>query len=329
MAVPDDQIDDPRNVFVPGPTLGRRLDDAGRQLARRHLPDFAWAYPLLRAIARAERLGTAPSDRFARQEVPPEGPHLTDPVRLAGGRRTRAPAAGGHDGQAAGERQVGPDAPPGAAPVEVGAGGHPPGERQPSAPGPRPAGQPLAPDVRFRLRGVAGPAADVLRVHQGQAADALARAHHADAVTVGQDVHFRAGRFAPRDPAGFGLLAHEATHVEMLIRRGARARATADEGGEEGAALVRERRARRDAGLGAVPAGRGPAARHAAAATRPSANPPVPGTGPAAPSPSRPMAARTERDAGNAPLALDLDGLRRDLVEDLMRQLRTEFERGA
>jgi hypothetical protein len=40
------------------------------------------------------------------------------------------------------------------------------------------------------------------------------------------------------------------------------------------------------------------------------------------------MAARTDRDAGNAPLALDLEGLRRDLVEDLMRQLRTEFERG-
>jgi hypothetical protein len=144
-------------------------------------------------------------------------------------------------------------------------------------------------------------------------------------VTVGRNVHFRAGRFAPRDPAGFGLLAHEATHVETLIRRGARARPTAD---EEGAALVRERRARRDAGLVAAPAGRGPAARRAAAAARQSANPPVPATGAAAPSPNRPMAARTDRDAGNAPLALDLEGLRRDLVEDLMRQLRTEFERG-
>ena len=47
------------------------------------------------------------------------------------------------------------------------------------------AGRPLPDDVRWRLRDVAGPAADALRVHDDGAADALARAHRADAVTVG------------------------------------------------------------------------------------------------------------------------------------------------
>jgi hypothetical protein len=55
--------------------------------------------------------------------------------------------------------------------------------------------------------------------------------------------------------------------------------------------------------------------------------PQSPGTSPS----FRPMAASMDRDAESvppSPAALDLDGLRRGLIRDIMCQLRNEFERG-
>jgi hypothetical protein len=54
--------------------------------------------------------------------------------------------------------------------------------------------------------------ADV-RVHADATAAASARAVHAQAYTVGRDIVFDSGRYAPQDRAGRGLLAHELTHV--------------------------------------------------------------------------------------------------------------------
>jgi len=52
-----------------------------------------------------------------------------------------------------------------------------------------------------------------VRVHTGDRAAASAEAVHAAAYTVGQNVVFAAGRYAPETPAGRRLLAHELTHV--------------------------------------------------------------------------------------------------------------------
>src|SRR3954451_11440659 len=52
-----------------------------------------------------------------------------------------------------------------------------------------------------------------VRVHTGPAAAALCRALDARAFTLGRDVVFGAGQYAPARPAGRRLLAHELAHV--------------------------------------------------------------------------------------------------------------------
>jgi hypothetical protein len=188
-----------------------------------------------------------------------------------------------------------------------------------------PEGRPLSPDVRRTLHDVLGPgagrAADALRVHDGAAADTLARAHRADAVTVGRDVHFRRGRYRPSDDAGFALLVHEATHVLALLEPGAAwHRATGGGRRDEEARAQAAERAGRAAPRSPLPAV--PRAARAAA-------PPVPNPVPTSPTP-HPMTAVQDRDVTPAAAAApDLEALRRGLVDELMRRLRTEFERGA
>src|SRR5262249_20343241 len=64
-----------------------------------------------------------------------------------------------------------------------------------------------------------------VRVHADAKADASARAIGALAYTVGRDVVFRAGRYAPLTSAGRQLIAHELAHVlqqgggELMVRR--------------------------------------------------------------------------------------------------------------
>jgi hypothetical protein len=52
-----------------------------------------------------------------------------------------------------------------------------------------------------------------VRVHTGQKADASARSINAQAYTVGNDVVFQSGKYAPETPSGMHTLAHELTHV--------------------------------------------------------------------------------------------------------------------
>jgi hypothetical protein len=82
-------------------------------------------------------------------------------------------------------------------------------------------GKPVPPVARERLRELIGPEVHEARIHVNEPADALARAAHARAVTVGKDIYFRSDAFVPDTPAGLGLLAHELTHVAESERPGA------------------------------------------------------------------------------------------------------------
>jgi hypothetical protein len=194
-------------------------------------------------------------------------------------------------------------------------------------------GRPLPADVTSRLRPLVGEGVEAVRVHDDEAADTRARAHRADAVTVGNDVYFRAGRLQPREPRGFALLVHEATHVVERMRPGAswRRATSGGSGEEERLALYREAYA-----LGQPTAPAGPV-------SGPFSGPPVnlpvnlgaavPAAAPApasSPTPAaRPMTAATDRVVGApAAAAIDLEALRAGLVRDLIGQLRDEFERG-
>ncbi|MCX4759754.1 DUF4157 domain-containing protein [Streptomyces sp. NBC_01275] len=301
-------------------TLGVRLDAQGRRLTARLAPRFPWAGPLRAVAERAADRATAFEGRYERSETAPpeEGrrPQSLPWARPSGPPRSTSP----HASPPTGARAV---ADPSADP----AAGTTPAAADPAV------GRPLPADVRARLRDHVGPAADALRVHDDPAADALARAHRADAVTVGRDVHVRSGRYRPREPEGFALLVHEASHVLALLEPGAAwHRATgAAVAEEEATALSRERTA---------------AAQHTAPDRSPSAPsaPSVPAhtpadfpdtSPPAASSPAaRPATAPADRDAGAGPLSppqpspLDLERLKQSVLRELTDRLRTEFERG-
>ncbi|SDW52379.1 protein of unknown function [Amycolatopsis xylanica] len=259
-------------------TLGERLDEAGQALAGRHAPIEPAGGRFAPVLRRAERLAAGFGDRFERTEAP-----SAPLVR-------RAPQATEETTTA----------------VE-----------QPSTVEPPEPGRPVPADVRARLREVSGPGADVLRVHDDPAADVVAREHRADAVTTGADVYFREGRFRPDEPAGFGLLAHETTHVSAHLEPGKAAR-RATAGGiaaEENLAVSHEIQAIHPT--------------HSAESPSPGLTPGQPAQPPSAPGAQTPMTASTDREVpAAAPEPLDLGELRRGLIDDVMRLLRTDFERG-
>lgn len=74
-------------------------------------------------------------------------------------------------------------------------------------------GRPLDPQTRAFFEPRFGRDLGDVRIHTGAAADRSARDVNAQAFTVGRDVVFGAGRFAPSTQAGRHLLAHELTHV--------------------------------------------------------------------------------------------------------------------
>lgn len=89
------------------------------------------------------------------------------------------------------------------------------------------AGQPLAAPVRTAMEARLGASLADVRVHaDAPAAHAAARAG-AHAYTIGSDVYFAAGKFAPHTPEGATRLAHELVHVEQQ-RAGQRGAAHAD-----------------------------------------------------------------------------------------------------
>jgi hypothetical protein len=190
-------------------------------------------------------------------------------------------------------------------------------------------GTPLPPATRDRLRDVVGSAADVARVHVSEDADTFARTHRADAVTIGPEMYFRAGAYAPQDPAGLALLTHEVTHVAEWLRPSSSWHRATDAGvhAEERLAHAHEASAMHTplspslARLPSVAVGPAPVAR---AAT------PAPSTVASV----HPMKAESDRapiDAPTPPTDLNpnLDVIRRTLFRDLMNQIRVEFERGA
>jgi hypothetical protein len=212
-----------------------------------------------------------------------------------------------------------------------------------------PTGRALPADVTARLRPLVGDGVAAVRVHDDDAADARARAHRADAVSVGADVYFRAGQLRPREPRGFALLAHEATHVVERLRPGASSRRSTAGGvdDEERLALTREASALAPpAGVPGPPSGFAPVPAIPAGPAPMSLATPVPGAMPApaqAPVPNsvassgsppasplgRPMTAASDRVVGlPAAAGIDVEALKAGLLRDLIGQLRDEFERG-
>lgn len=67
--------------------------------------------------------------------------------------------------------------------------------------------------TRERMEQTFGASFEGVRVHTGSSADALSRAVHAQAFTVGSNLFFAAGRYRPGTQDGDRLLAHELTHT--------------------------------------------------------------------------------------------------------------------
>ena len=75
------------------------------------------------------------------------------------------------------------------------------------------AGTPLDSGVAKQMGSAFGHSFTDVRVHTGPRAARAAAAVGAEAFTVGHDIAFRAGRYAPHSSRGIRLLAHELTHV--------------------------------------------------------------------------------------------------------------------
>jgi len=74
-------------------------------------------------------------------------------------------------------------------------------------------GAPLDERTRSDMGAHLGVDLSAVRVHADGHGDALSRSVQAEAFTVGSDVFFRSGRYAPETGEGRQLLAHELTHV--------------------------------------------------------------------------------------------------------------------
>lgn len=74
-------------------------------------------------------------------------------------------------------------------------------------------GAPLSTRVRRQMEAALGVSLARVRVHTDATAAAAARAVHAEAFTVGEDIFFGEGAFCPDSPAGQRLIVHELVHV--------------------------------------------------------------------------------------------------------------------
>ncbi|MBN1937893.1 MAG: DUF4157 domain-containing protein [Anaerolineae bacterium] len=79
--------------------------------------------------------------------------------------------------------------------------------------GTRGEGQPLPPFTRTEFDAKFGVDFSGVRVHTGSESATLNRAIQAKAFTLGSDIHFGAGHYAPETAGGKQLLAHELAHV--------------------------------------------------------------------------------------------------------------------
>ncbi|WP_327635282.1 DUF4157 domain-containing protein [Kribbella sp. NBC_00482] len=293
-------------------TLGERLAVLAEYLRLRHAVGFAWAPGFAAVLERLDAFDDAWAGRFERYEgwedlAQHRGTYPT--AAPAGPRSSSGPAAAGTVAAAV--------------PSDVGAV---------TGSGVAPEPRKLPVDVRARLRDIAGPGADRMRVRIDANADAEARSQHADAVTVGTTVKVRSGQFRPDTAEGLGLLAHEASHVTALLARGAAARRNTPYGvaAEETVAARVERLGQQSPAL-SHPAGAAPVGydAHAVGPTHRPHPGPQNAAVPSVPSALTPMRADADRpEAAPAPALVDADGLRHSIVEELMRRLRTDSERG-
>jgi Domain of unknown function (DUF4157) len=74
-------------------------------------------------------------------------------------------------------------------------------------------GTPLPTQVQRQFESSLGADLSSVRVHTGAESQQAAHAVGAKAYTVGQDIHFGAGKYQPDDPFGMHLLAHEVAHT--------------------------------------------------------------------------------------------------------------------
>jgi hypothetical protein len=74
-------------------------------------------------------------------------------------------------------------------------------------------GRPLEPELRQEMEQGFGQDFSSVRVHSGVTADRSARELNANAYTIGRDIVFATGQYAPHTAQGRRLIAHELTHV--------------------------------------------------------------------------------------------------------------------
>lgn len=79
-------------------------------------------------------------------------------------------------------------------------------------------GQPLPTELLREMEHEFGVALDGVRIHADAISARAAHALRADAFTVGEDIFFAEGTFAPNTRSGRKLLAHELTHVVQALR---------------------------------------------------------------------------------------------------------------
>lgn len=96
-----------------------------------------------------------------------------------------------------------------------------------AAPRPHGAGRALAPETRRQMEAQFGHGFDAVRIHDGGDAGRATRQLRARAFTLGRDIYFAPGAYAPQSTDGARLLAHELTHVVQQSGGGAGISATA------------------------------------------------------------------------------------------------------
>jgi outer membrane protein OmpA-like peptidoglycan-associated protein len=89
-------------------------------------------------------------------------------------------------------------------------------------------GAPLPAETQRTMESRFGQDFSRVRVHTDASAARSARALNAAAYTIGHDIAFSAGRYAPSTDAGRRLIAHELTHVVQQAQSGARFQAKPD-----------------------------------------------------------------------------------------------------
>ena len=98
---------------------------------------------------------------------------------------------------------------------------------------PKSDGAPLRSDIRRKMESQLGDLSSV-KIHIGSESAKAATGFGARAFTVGKDVHFGSGEYAPGTKDGDRLLAHELTHTVQSAESGVRCKAEHSDGGQDG-----------------------------------------------------------------------------------------------